>query len=284
MAKKKEVVITCNATNVKAVIEGLERGMAALAKEEEHLLNVIKQRGYAENDEKKRLKELEKAMDAMRTNVQKNRDEMKKYGEVMKGLAGAKTKELKKALQEAKTALNNMSAKDPGRQKLINDMKRIQQQIDANTGAIKKFGAANGSVWQTAVRNITAYVGVMAGFNKLKSLVEGVYTANLKLSDSLANIRKVSGLSGEAINQLYRNISKIDSRNTIEVLNELAYTGAKLGIGQNYGVQGLTGFVKAAEQVQMALGEDMGEKALPELAKMTEVMGLVGRYFYRHRY
>jgi len=32
MAKKKEVIITCNATNVKAVIEGLERGMAALAK------------------------------------------------------------------------------------------------------------------------------------------------------------------------------------------------------------------------------------------------------------
>ena len=41
MAKKKEVVITCNATNVKAVIEGLERGMAALAKEEEKLLNTI---------------------------------------------------------------------------------------------------------------------------------------------------------------------------------------------------------------------------------------------------
>ena len=41
MAKKKEVIITCNATNVKAVIEGLERGMAALAKEEENLLNTI---------------------------------------------------------------------------------------------------------------------------------------------------------------------------------------------------------------------------------------------------
>ena len=28
----------------------------------------------------------------------------------------------------------------------------------------------------------------------------------------------------------------------------------------------------------MALGEDMGEKALPELAKMTEVMGLIDNY------
>ena len=274
MAKKKEVVITCNATNVKAVIEGLERGMAALAKEEEKLLGTIKQRGYAENDEKKRLKELEKAMDAMRTNVQKNREEQKKLGEVMKDLAGSKLKDLKKALQEGKAALNNMSANDPKRAKLVRDLKLIQKQIDANTGAIK----AQGNAFATTAKNLATYMIGFAGFNKLKSMVEGVFQANLKLSDSLANIRKVSGLSGESINQLYRNITKIDTRNTIEMLNQLAYTGAKLGIGQNYGVEGLTGFVKAAEQVQMALGEDMGEKALPELSKMVEVMGLIPKY------
>lgn len=277
MAKKKEVIITCNATNVKAVIEGLERGMAALAKEEEKLLNVIKQRGYAEDDEKKRLKELEKAMDAMRTNIQKNREEQKKLGEVMKDLAGAKLKDLKKALQEGKAALNNMSARDPKRVQLVNDLKRIQAQIEANTGAIKKQQSAWGSLG-TTLKDLVAYMGVFAGFNKLKSLTEGVFRSNLKLSDSLANIRKVSGLSSEAINDLYRNLSKIDTRNTIEMLNQLAYTGAKLGIGQNYGVEGLTGFVKAAEQVQMALGEDMGEKALPELSKMVEVMGLIPKY------
>lgn len=281
MAKKKEVVITCNATNVKAVIEGLERGMAALAKEEEKLLNTIKQRGYAENDEKKRLKELEKAMDAMRTNVQKNREEQKKLAEVMKDLSGAKLKDLKKALQEGKAALNNMAERDPKRKQLVDDLKRIQAQIDKNTGATNKMTSAQkgfSSAIASTAKNLATYMIGFAGFNKVKSLVEDVFRSNLKLSDSLANIRKVSGLSGEAINELYRNISKIDSRNTIETLNQLAYTGAKLGIGQNYGVEGLTGFVKAAEQVQMALGEDMGEKALPDLSKMVEVMGLIPKY------
>ena len=281
MAKKKEVIITCNATNVKAVIEGLERGMAALAQEEEKLLNVIKQRGYAENDEKKRLKELEKAMDAMRANVQKNREEQKKLGEVMKDLAGAKLKDLKKALQEGKAALNNMSERDPKRKQLVDDLQRIQRQIDKNTGATNKLNTANkglSATLATTAKNLATYMIGCAGFNKVKSLIEDVFKANIKLSDSLANIRKVSGLSGEAINQLYRNLSQIDTRNTIEMLNQLAYTGAKLGIGQNYGVEGLTGFVKAAEQVQMALGEDMGEKALPELSKMVEVMGLIPKY------
>lgn len=277
-SRKTEFIITCNGTNVQAVIEGIDRALAALVKEERDLLALTQKQGYATKEQKKRMRELESGIDALRGKYQQNVNEMKKYGEVMKDLAGAKTKDLKRALQECKRALDNMSAKSAGRQNLINDMQKIQKQIDANTASTKKFGATSNSVWQTAVRNITAYVGVMAGFNKLKTLVEGVFSANVKLSDSLADIRKVSGLAMSDINKLYENLSKIDSRNTVETLNKLAYTGAKLGIGQNYGVEGLTGFVKAAEQVQMALGEDMGEEALPALAKMTEVMGLIDKY------
>ena len=273
MAKKKEVVITCNATNVKAVIEGLERGMAALAKEEEKLLNTIKQRGYAENDEKKRLKELEKAMDAMRTNVQKNRDEQKKLGEVMKDLSGAKLKDLKKALQEGKAALNNMSAKDPGREKLVHDLKKIQAQIDANTGALKRNQSAWGALG-TTMKNLFAYAGIFAGFNLLKSKLDEAYEANKRFSDSMANVRKVSGLTMDEIGKLANNLSKIDSRTGLGGLMELSYTGAKLGFG-NYGIEGLESFAKSAVKVQNALSEDMGADAMTALSKMVEVMGLI---------
>ena len=277
MAKKKEVIITCNATNVKAVIEGLERGMAALAKEEENLLNVIKQRGYAEDAEKKRLKELEKAMDAMRTNIQKNREEQKKLGEVLKDLAGAKLKDLKKALQEGKAALNNMSERDPKRKQLVEDLQKIQQQMAKLTGDTNKFGATHNAVWQTAVRNITAYMGVFAAFNFVKNKMTEMVKKNYELSDAIMNVRKVSGLAVADVNQLYENLTKIDTRNTVNTLMDLAYQGGKLGIG-NYGVEGLTGFVKAAEQVQMALGEEMGEEALPAMAKLTENMDLIRKY------
>ena len=270
MAKKKEVVITCNATNVKAVIEGLERGMAALAKEEEKLLNTIKQRGYAENDEKKRLKELEKAMDAMRTNVQKNREEQKKLAEVMKDLAGAKLKDLKKALQEGKAALNNMSARDPNREKLVHDLQRIQKQIETNTGALKSHGSA----WQSAVKNITAYVGVCGAFNFVKNKLTEVIRGGEELSDQMAQVRMVSGLAMEDIEDLTRTLAKMDTRTTLSELERIAYAGAKLGFGE-YGTKGLEEFVRAANQVNVALREDLGEEALTALSKITENMGLI---------
>lgn len=278
MARKAEVIITCDATTVKQVLEGLNREMDRTKQRREELQKKQQEGIRLTKTEERELEKLIKYENALGDKIPKISGEYKKLGEVMKDLAGSKLKDLKKALREGKQALENMSTKDPKRTQLVNDLKKIQEQIDKLQGTTKSFGKTHSSVWQTAVRNITAYVGVFAAFNKIKSLVRDVFQSNLKLSDSLANIRKVSGLSGEAINQLYRNLSQIDTRNTIEMLNQLAYTGAKLGIGQNYGVEGLTGFVKAAEQVQMALGEDMGEKALPELSKMVEVMGLIPKY------
>lgn len=190
-------------------------------------------------------------------------------------LRTATNQQLQNALTQLQQKLQSLnSTQSKAAQKLKADMKAVETQIKNNTGAIRQ----QGNTFGTAIKNIAAYVGVFGAFNMIKTKIMSVYKSNLKLSDSLADIRKVSGLTTEEINKLYTNIAKIDSRNTIETLNKLAYTGAKLGIGQNYGVEGLTGFVRAAEQVQMALGEDLGEEALPALAKLTEVMNLIPRY------
>ena len=274
MAKKAEVIITCDASTVKKVLEGINNEIEKTKRRRQELQEKQRTSIGLTKTEEKELQGLIKYENALNERIPKITGEMKKYGEVMKDLAGSKTKDLKKALREVKQSLENMAGNDPKRQQLVKDLKKIQAQIDANTGALKKQGTA----LSTTLKNLVAYAGVFAGFNKIKSLIEGVFQSNLKLSDSLANIRKVSGLTMKDINQLYGNISKIDTRNTIETLNELAYTGAKLGIAEHGGTQALTGFVKAAEQVQMALGEDLGDEALPALAKLTEVMGLMDRY------
>ena len=190
-------------------------------------------------------------------------------------LKTATNAQLQNALTQLQQKLQSLnSTQSATAQKLKADMKAVETQIKRNTGAIQQ----QGNTFGTAIKNIAAYVGVFGAFNMIKSKVMEVYKSNLKLSDSLADIRKVSGLTSQEIDKLYTNITRIDTRNTIETLNKLAYAGAKLGVQEHGGVEALTGFVRAAEQVQMALGEDLGEEALPALAKLTEVMGLMDKY------
>ena len=273
MARKAEVIITCDATTVKQVLDGINREIARTNQERQKLLDIQKRNGSLTEDEKKQLKDLDKYLTSLNDKEQKTAKTMKMFGEVMKDLSGAKLKDLKKALQEGKAALNNMSARDPGREKLVNDLKRIQAQIEANTGAVKKNQSAWGALG-TTMKNLFAYAGIFAGFNLLKSKMTEAYEANKRFSDSMANVRKVSGLTMDEIGKLANNLSKIDSRTGLGGLMELSYTGAKLGYG-NYGIEGLESFAKSAVKVQNALSEDMGADSMTALSKMVEVMGLI---------
>ena len=154
------------------------------------------------------------------------------------------------------------------------NLEKIKAKINELEGTTGKFGKTHSSVWHTAVRNITAYVGVFGAFNFAKSKITEVIKANNELSDQMADIRKVSGLAMEDIRQLTTNLSKIDTRTTLSELNRIAYAGAKLGFG-NQGIEGLEQFTRAANQVNVALKEDLGEEALTALSKITENMGLI---------
>ena len=269
--KKSELVLTCNATAIKDVMNFLNQKLDELIRKRDQL-NAKGVQNWTAQD-KKNFKQWGDDIAAINSAMQKNRDEMVKYAQVMKDLAGSKTKDLKRALGEVKRALDNMSSKDPRREQLVSDLRKIQAQIEANTGAIKKQQSAWGSLG-TTLKNLVAYAGVFAMFNKIKGLFTDILKLNSELSDQLANIRKVSGLAMQDINKLSNNLAKIDTRSSIQELNELAYTGSKLGFGE-YGTAGLESFVKSALKVQNALKEDMGEDAMTALSKMVEVMGLI---------
>lgn len=186
----------------------------------------------------------------------------------------ASIEELKKAYQQLQVELNQINTGDEefkNKQKALKDLKK---EIDDVTGAAHKQGGA----WNTALKNLTAYVGLFAVFNQVKTYFVDLFRLNMKFADQLTDIRKVALSTTDEIANLSRELSKIDTRTSLEELNRIAYAGAKLGVQTQGGTMALAGFVRAADQVNVALKEDLGEEALTSLAKITEVMGLVDKY------
>lgn len=182
----------------------------------------------------------------------------------------ASISELKQAYKQLEDELQHIKVNDAGFKEKQKDLKALKKQIDEVTGAAQKQGGA----WSTAMRNLTAYVGLFAVFNKVKETVTGAIKKNFDYSASLTDIRKVSGLAEKDVAALSEQLAKIDTRTSTEGLAQLAYQGSKLGMGK-YGVEGLTQFVKAADQINVAIGEELGEEALPALSKLVETMGLI---------
>lgn len=178
--------------------------------------------------------------------------------------------ELRRAYKQLEEELNQINTKSKEFADKQKSMKELKKNIDEATGAANKHGSA----WQTALKNFTAYVGLFAMFNQLKTYFIDLFRLNMKYSEQLTNIRKVALSTTDEVANLSKELAKIDTRTSIEELNNLAYAGAKLGIT----TQNLAGFVRAADQVNVALKEDLGDEALTALAKITEVMGLADKY------
>ena len=178
--------------------------------------------------------------------------------------------ELRRAYKQLEEELNQINTKSKEFAEKQKSMKQLKKYIDDATGAAHKQGGA----WQTALKNLTAYVGLFSAFNMLKTYLFDIFRLNAKFAEQLTNIRKVALSTQEDVAQLSKDLSKIETRTSIEELNNLAYAGAKLGIT----TQNLAGFVRAADQVNVALKEDLGDEALTSLAKITEVMGLIDKY------
>lgn len=197
----------------------------------------------------------------------------KKAIDINKVMANLKTTPLEKLKQAAKQLEQEIATMTRRTGEFTSKQKQLaalRAEINKTTGAVQQQSSA----WGTTLKNMTAYFGAFQMFSIAIRKVTKVFKDNFAFSDQLADIRKVSGLAMKSIDELAVRLAKLDTRTTIQELNQIAYAGAKLGMAK-YGIEGLEGFTRAANQVNVALKEDLGADALTALSKITEVMGLI---------
>lgn len=192
---------------------------------------------------------------------------------VLGNLKGASLNDLRAAAAKLKEEMAGIERNS----KQFNDVKQQFNQINAELN--RASNAINGinkstSAWKTTLRNLTTYFGLFQIFSKVASWLQDIVKGNLKMSDQLSQIRMVSGLAMKQVNQLSDSLRGIDTRTTLSDLQNIAYEGSKLGMGQ-YGVEGLKGFTEAANELNVALKEQMGDDTLTAMSKMVENMGLI---------
>lgn len=275
-----EILITCNAQNTDAEIKNIKKSVKALDSQIEMLGKEYEKLLKSGQGDSKRAKQIQSEIKWL-TNLRSSlnsfvRESIKgseRIEKAVNNLAGISTRELRRARRAAQQFRDSLSANDPQFAEANENLRKIQQQIDKNTGAVNKHGSA----WKTTIKNMMAYVSIFGALNLVKSKLEEITSLNLKFSQQLADVRKVSGLANEDIKQLGNDLAKIDSRTSLQGLMTTAYSGAKLGFG-NYGIEGLVQFTKAANVAAVSLGEELGEDALPALSKIVENMGLIKKY------
>lgn len=94
--------------------------------------------------------------------------------------------------------------------------------------------------------------------------------AYASLDDAMTNVSKYTGLTREEVKQLNEEFQRMDTRTPTEKLNALAADAGRLGITSKAAIKD---FVEAADIINVALGEDLGEDAVKNIGKMAQMFG-----------
>lgn len=192
---------------------------------------------------------------------------------VMKRLDKASPKELSRTLQELKKSLNGIERGTDEWNKQCESIKRVKAEIanvneelrETEKEHVGLVDRINGFVdkWGNIIAGVAA-VGtglVMAGRKAVNAFAE--------MDAEMANVRKFTGLADDEVKELNEDFKKMDTRTSREDLNKLAEEAGRLGKSSR---EDVLGFVKAADQINVALDE-LGEGATLTLSKLTNIFG-----------
>ena len=91
-----------------------------------------------------------------------------------------------------------------------------------------------------------------------------------KMDDAMTDVMKYTGQTKNEVAEMNEDFKKMTTRTSREELNELAGAAGRLGI---QGKEDIVGFVDAADKINVALGDDLGEGAIDQIGKLTMVFG-----------
>jgi TP901 family phage tail tape measure protein len=243
---------------------------------------------FINNDQAKRsLVEMEKVMQGYEAELSKLVREKKKDTDEYRNAKKAYDNHLeamKKVRQEAGLQALSLKELKSLRAQLNNELARVVP----GSENFKKIGVEIGEVnnrinqLQNGAKNTGLSFGKLAdGFNRYFAIVgagiaalsgfaftiKEMITAQGELDDSLANIRKSTGMTAAEVQKLNSELGKINTRTSRQELREMAVVAGQIGVAKD----DVFAFVESVDKLNVALGDEFTGGA-EEVAKQMGMM------------
>ena len=219
-----------------------------------------------------------KSLEAQSARLQSRASTVKK---VLENLDKATPRELKATIKEINRELNSGSVKRGEKQwkeltRALQETKAELKKIsDEQKAAESSFGwgglSKKISDWGTNWSGLTVILdSALSKLSAAKEFMEQFVNEYAEMAEHESGVAKYTGLAKEDVDALNESFKQLDTRTPREKLNDLAADAGRLGI-QSKGA--VLDFVEAADQINVALGEDLGEDAVKNIGKLAQMFG-----------
>ena len=182
--------------------------------------------------------------------------------------------QLEMEVQRLNALIKTTNPNDASWKQLNNQLHTTDKRLSVLRSGLGPFGR----LWAEVKSQVVGAGAVLAGMFAASGIVsgfQGLVRSAKEFSDQLADVRKTTNLSTSTVRALAGELNKLDTRTSRQELLALARDAGKLGISAK---EDVLAFVKAGNQINVALGEDLGEDAIKNIGKLVDLFKLKDQF------
>ena len=269
----KTVTLTINSEQAQRKLDDINRRLEQAR---------LKRQDAFERGDGKALQAYAKEIKSLETQATRLSSRAQTVEKVLRALDSATPKELKATIKEINRELNsgNVERGSEQWQALTRSLQAANeelQKIKDEQKAASNMGGGGilSSITQGLAKMRDAWANSPLGqianaakqaYEAMAEYVEGY----ADMAEHMSGVKKYTGLAKEEVDALNESFKQMDTRTSREKLNDLAADAGRLGIQSRDAV---LDFVEAADQINTALGEDLGEDAVKNIGKLAQMFG-----------
>lgn len=216
------------------------------------------------------MQQYDKEIDSTNMDIKETRRQMQLVNNTMANLKTSSIRDLEYSIK----ALNQQMQ---GMQRGTEQFKQMElkaKQLKAELQAVRAEGVAQESWikrsadWFNRMQGLA--LGAVAAISGITFTVKKCVEVYAKMDDEMTNVRKYTGQAAEEVERMNEDFKKMDTRTPRQKLNQLAEDAGRLGITSTAAVEE---FVDGADKINVALGDDLGDKAVSQIGKLAQMFG-----------
>ena len=216
------------------------------------------------------MQKYDKEIDSTNVDIKETKRQMQLVNNTMSNLKTSSIRDLEYSIK----ALNQQMQ---GMQRGTEQFKQMElkaKQLKAELQAVRAEGVAQESWikrsadWFNRMQGIA--LGAVAAISGITFTVKKCVEEYAKMDDEMTNVRKYTGQAAEEVERMNEDFKKMDTRTPRQKLNQLAEDAGRLGITSTAAVEE---FVDGADKINVALGDDLGDKAVSQIGKLAQMFG-----------
>lgn len=216
------------------------------------------------------MQQYDKEIDSTNVDIKETKRQMQLVNNTMSNLKTSSIRDLEYSIK----AINQQMK---GMQRGTEQFKQMElkaKQLKAELQAVRAEGVAQESWikrsadWFNRMQGLA--LGAVAAISGITFTVKKCVEEYAKMDDEMTNVQKYTGQAAEEVERMNEDFKKMDTRTPRQKLNQLAEDAGRLGITSTAAVEE---FVDGADKINVALGDDLGDKAVSQIGKLAQMFG-----------